>query len=106
MHLCTQDFAAQGYRVHWLLGGDVCEPSAQATSLNLGIIPNPISIKTRSVSYPFPLPPFEGWIMPDVLLLLPLIPTQSGVLQQQLTICFVQVLRLYLKINRRYGSSR
>ena len=72
-------------RVHGLLGGDVCEPVAQATSLS-SLVPNPVGIKMRSIPYPIKFLPLEGWKVKDVLFLLPLVPTQSGVLKQQLAL--------------------
>ena len=57
LHLCTKEdggnSATQSCSVHGLHGGDVCEPSAQAASLSLSLVPNPIGIEMRSIPHLF-----------------------------------------------------
>ena len=57
----------------------------------------------RSIPYPIKFLPLEGWKVKDVLFLLSLVPTQSGVLKQQLALSVAQILRLYLERNIGYG---
>ena len=80
-----------------ILGADVREPSAQASSFHLVLKPLPVSVKNTPVSYLVQFSSLECRVVEHKLITESLAFIQPGVLMKKLSLLVHQILALHLK---------